>query len=77
VSDKETMRVLIVDDDTLLRGLCALALRPAGYDLREAECGEDAVISFTAARTDLVILDVQMDGIDGYETCRRIRRLPG
>jgi diguanylate cyclase (GGDEF)-like protein/PAS domain S-box-containing protein len=77
VSDKETKRVLIVDDDTLLRGLCALALRPAGYDLQEAECGEDAVESFALARTDLVILDVQMDGIDGYEACRRIRALPG
>jgi PAS domain S-box-containing protein len=75
--DKESKRVLIVDDDTLLRGLCGLALRPAGYDLREAECGEDAVASFAVVRTDLVILDVQMDGIDGYETCRRIRRLPG
>jgi diguanylate cyclase (GGDEF)-like protein len=77
VTDKDSKRVLIVDDDTLLRGLCGLALRPAGYDLREAECGEDAVESFAVARTDLVILDVQMDGIDGYETCRRIRRLPG
>lgn len=77
MSDKQAKRVLIVDDDTLLRGLCAIALRPAGYDLQEAECGEDAVAAFSLARTDLVILDVQMDGIDGYETCRRIRRLPG
>lgn len=77
MSEKETKRVLIVDDDTLLRGLCALALRPAGYELQEAESGEDALQCFAAARTDLVLLDVQMDGIDGYETCRRIRALPG
>jgi diguanylate cyclase (GGDEF)-like protein/PAS domain S-box-containing protein len=77
VSDKEAIRVLIVDDDTLLRGLCALALRPAGYNLQEAESGVDALKCFAASRTDLVILDVQMDGIDGYETCRRIRELPG
>jgi EAL domain-containing protein (putative c-di-GMP-specific phosphodiesterase class I)/DNA-binding NarL/FixJ family response regulator len=77
VMDKEAKRVLIVDDDTLQRGLCALALRPAGYDLHEAECGEGAVESFIVSPIDLVILDVQMDGIDGYETCRRIRRLPG
>ncbi|MEO8313466.1 MAG: EAL domain-containing protein [Pseudomonadota bacterium] len=77
MSDKETKRVLIVDDDTLLRGLCALALRPAGYDMQEAESGEEALKCFASARTDLVILDVQMDGIDGYEACRQIRQLPG
>jgi hypothetical protein len=49
VTDMETRRVQIVDDDTLLRGLCALALRPVGYDLQEAECGEDAVESFTVS----------------------------
>lgn len=75
--DPKETRVLIVDDDPLLRRLCATALRSAGFVLDEAASGEQAVGSFAAARTDLVILDVQMGGIDGYETCRRIRQLPG
>jgi diguanylate cyclase (GGDEF)-like protein/PAS domain S-box-containing protein len=78
VSDKgEQKRILIVDDDPLLRGLCSFALEPAGHELVQAGGGEQAVELFAAARTDLVILDVQMRGIDGYETCRRIRALPG
>jgi diguanylate cyclase (GGDEF)-like protein len=75
--EREKKRVLIVDDDSLLRGLCALALRPSGYQLAEAASGEQALSSFVSATTDLVILDVQLDGIDGYEVCRRIRQLPG
>jgi diguanylate cyclase (GGDEF)-like protein/PAS domain S-box-containing protein len=78
VSDKgEQKRILIVDDDPLLRGLCSFALEPAGHELVQAGGGEQAVELFSEARTDLVILDVQMRGIDGYETCRRIRALPG
>jgi diguanylate cyclase (GGDEF)-like protein/PAS domain S-box-containing protein len=77
VTEADEKRLLIVDDDPLLRRLCMTALRHAGYDLQEADSGERAVESFASSRTDLVILDVQMGGIDGYEACRRIRRLPG
>lgn len=78
MSDKgEKKRILIVDDDPMLRGLCAYALNSSGHDLVEAGAGEQAVELFSAACADLVILDVQMRGIDGYETCRRIRALPG
>ncbi|HUG72103.1 MAG TPA: response regulator, partial [Steroidobacteraceae bacterium] len=77
LTEADEKRLLIVDDDPLLRRLCMTALRHAGYDLQEADSGERAVGSFASSRTDLVILDVQMGGIDGYETCRRIRRLPG
>src|SRR5687767_2266106 len=77
VSQAEEKRILIVDDDPLLRRLCMTALRHPGYDLQEADSGERAVERFASSRTDLVILDVQMSGIDGYEACRRVRRLPG
>lgn len=77
MKEKGDKRVLIVDDDPLLRRLCAVALRPQGYELHEAASGEQAIELFAARRTDLVLLDVQMGGIDGYETCRRIRALPG
>lgn len=75
--DRKEPRVLVVDDDPLLRRLCAAALRHIGLELEEAESGEQAVERFAANGADLVILDVQMRGIDGYEACRRIRGLPG
>ncbi len=75
--DRKETRVLIVDDDPLLRRLCAAALRHDGLELQEADSGEQAVEQFAAGGVDLVILDVQMRGIDGYEACRRIRALPG
>jgi len=77
VRDIKGTRVLIVDDDPLLRRLCATALRHVGLELEEADSGEQAVERFSANGADLVILDVQMRGIDGYEACRRIRALPG
>lgn len=77
MKDRKEPRVLIVDDDPLLRRLCAAALRHAGLELEEADSGEQAVERFGASGADLVILDVQMRGIDGYETCRRVRALPG
>jgi diguanylate cyclase (GGDEF)-like protein/PAS domain S-box-containing protein len=70
-------RVLIVDDDPVLRRLCATALRRAGHVPQEAASGEVALECFAHTPTDLVILDVQMDGMDGYEACRRLRQLPG
>ncbi|WP_088280789.1 bifunctional diguanylate cyclase/phosphodiesterase [Ideonella sp. A 288] len=70
-------RLLVVDDDCLLRGMAARTLRHAGFDIVEADSGEQALSVFEATPFDLVLLDVLMAGIDGFETCRRLRRLPG
>ena len=69
-------RLLLVDDDMLLRSMAAKTLRHAGFEVVEAEDGETALAHFTAAPFDLVLLDVMMPGIDGYQTCARIRELP-
>ncbi len=70
-------RILIVDDDPVLRRMCVAVLRHAGHEVHEADSGEQAVERFVESRADLVLLDVQMVGIDGYETCRQLRALPG
>jgi diguanylate cyclase (GGDEF)-like protein len=68
--------VLIVDDDALLRGMAAKTLVHAGFDVSQAVSGEQALESVAARRFDLILLDVVMPGLDGYEICRRIRAMP-
>ncbi|WP_162520898.1 putative bifunctional diguanylate cyclase/phosphodiesterase [Pseudaquabacterium pictum] len=64
-----------MDDDLLVRDMAARTLRHAGFEVVEAESGVQALSAFTDAPFDLVLLDVVMDGIDGFDTCRRLRAL--
>ena len=67
------MKILIVDDDRELRELIGFVLRSAGYPVVEAGDGLEALRQHAAEKPDLVILDVNLPGIDGFEVCRRIR----
>jgi CheY-like chemotaxis protein len=69
--------LLIVDDDFLLRSMAAETLRHAGFAVGECASGQDALSQFGARPAALVLLDVMMPGLDGYEVCRRLRLLPG
>lgn len=68
--------VLLVDDTPANLSLLLDALGGAGYDLRIAESGESALSQIELSLPDLVLLDVVMPGIDGFETCRRIKAVP-
>lgn len=68
---------LIVDDDLSLRLSIRAALRKVGFDTVDAVDGEQAIAQFASHNPDLILLDVVMPGMDGFETCRRIRALPG
>ena len=74
--DSDTPSALVVDDDPVVRLLTAEALAAEGMDVTEAECGEEALALVREGAPDLVLLDVQMPGIDGFETCMRLRRMP-
>lgn len=65
--------VLVVDDDPTIRLLARETLEQAGFTVVEAENGEEALASFAARPPDLMLLDVMMPGIDGYDVCRQIR----
>jgi len=72
-----TPTILIVDDDPLIRKLILTTLQDvAGFDLREAGDGVAAIEAAAAARPDIVFLDYDMPGLNGIETCRRLRSDP-
>jgi diguanylate cyclase (GGDEF)-like protein len=65
--------ILIVEDDITLRTMLKLQLERAGYCVRTAEDGEEALRQIEQELPDLVLLDVVMPKLDGYETCHRIK----
>jgi PAS domain S-box-containing protein len=69
--------VLLVDDDEVNLLLTALALRERGFRLVEAGSGEQALAKLRDWTPDVIVLDAMMPGLDGFDTCRAIRRLPG
>lgn len=69
------MSVLVVDDDLRLRELLDEYLTRQGFQVQTAADGEAGLEVLAKSRTELVILDLMMPGIDGLETCRRIRAL--
>lgn len=69
--------ILIVDDEEPNRALIEKILEPDGYDLYFAEGGEQALILAEGISPDLIILDVMMPDMDGYEVCRNLRGKPG
>jgi DNA-binding NtrC family response regulator len=65
--------VLVVDDEPLNVDLLEQELRAAGYRTLSASTGEEGVALAAQAQPDLVLLDLMMPGIDGYEACRRLK----
>ena len=67
-------KVLVLEDESSIRSFIVINLTRAGYDVMEAECGEDALETLKANPDICVaLLDVMLPGIDGFEVCRRIR----
>jgi adenylate cyclase len=66
-------RILVVDDMSANVRLLEAILEPAGYTVLSASSGPEALDRVTSELPDLVLLDVQMAGMNGYEVCRRIR----
>ncbi|MEA3019416.1 MAG: hypothetical protein QOI47_940 [Actinomycetota bacterium] len=67
-------RILTVEDDERIRTSVKMALEDEGWDVVEADSGEQAVEVFAAQPTDIVLIDLMLPGIDGFELCRTIRR---
>ena len=65
--------ILVVDDHEDNRRILRDLLRSAGYEIVEATTGEDGVAAAKARVPDLILMDIQLPGIDGYEATRRIK----
>src|SRR6476469_5035596 len=73
---KDTPLILVVDDTPANLEVVAEALGDAGFEVAIATDGERAIKQATISQPDLILLDVMMPGIDGFETCRRLKAAP-
>ena len=67
-------RILAVEDDERIRMAVKMALEDEGWSVEEAASGEDAIESFTRLPADVVLIDIMLPGIDGFELCRTLRK---
>lgn len=68
-------KIMIVDDDGNIAELIALYLKKEGYETREYHNASSALAEFSKEAPDLVILDIMLPEMDGYDVCREIRRI--
>ena len=73
--DLKGARILIVDDVPANQDALCRALEAAGYEVLVAASGPQALDITTRALPDLILLDVRMPGMDGFETCRRLKKV--
>ena len=66
-------KILVVDDDPNIRELIRLILKKEGFDVLDAEDGKDALEKLENSKTDLIVLDIMMPNMDGWEFCREVR----
>jgi two-component system cell cycle response regulator DivK len=71
-----TKRILVIEDQEDNRRILRDLLSSVGYQLIEAENGEDGVAAAAADRPDLILMDIQLPLLDGYEATRRIKAQP-
>ncbi len=67
-------KILVVDDDKNICELLRLYLEKEGYSVILSHDGEEAVVKFNALKPDLILLDIMLPGLDGWQVCREIRK---
>ena len=72
-SERHVPRILVVDDQSDIRMMCRVNLALEGYDVVEAADGESGLLAVRASQPDIVLLDVMMPGIDGWEVLENLK----
>jgi DNA-binding response OmpR family regulator len=67
-------RILTVEDDERIRTAVRMALEDEGWEVQEADSGEGGIESFATTPADVVLIDLMLPGIDGFQVCRAIRK---
>ncbi len=67
-------KILVVEDNETNMYLCCRILKSSGYEVIEARTGEEGVELAIKEKPDLIIMDIQLPGIDGYEATKRLRK---
>ena len=75
MSDKKESKILMVDDNEEIREVVMILLSGEGFQVQEAKDGIEALEKIQMESYDLIILDVMMPGLNGYQTCLEIRRV--
>lgn len=68
-------KIMVVDDDPYIRELLRVFLQREGFDIVEAEDGQEALAKLEQTSAELVILDIMMPNMDGWELCRELRKM--
>jgi DNA-binding response OmpR family regulator len=68
-------RILTVEDDERIRTAVKLALEDEGWTVEESETGEDALNAFQRQPADVVLIDIMLPGVDGFDVCRAVRKV--
>src|SRR5438270_75273 len=67
-------KILIVDDEAMIRKAIRLALEKEGYEVVEAETGGEAMRRIELSKPDLILLDIMLPDVSGFDVCRDIRK---
>ena len=70
----DAKRILVVDDEARVREMIEFRLRQFGYEVLQAANGRDALAMASQEKPDLVLLDVMMPELDGFQVCRRLKQ---
>jgi two-component system, cell cycle response regulator DivK len=73
VQERSMSRILVIEDQEDLRGILRDLLTGSGYEVVEAADGNDGVAKAQTVRPDLILMDIQLPGLDGYEATRQIK----
>jgi two-component system phosphate regulon response regulator PhoB len=74
--EPRTRKILIVDDEQAVRSLCVACIQHGlgdDYEVLEAADGDEAMVAVETDRPDLILLDIMMPEVDGFEVCRRLK----